>query len=303
MGAETVKVAILGSGNIGTDLMHKLVRSTGVAELALVAGIDPRSEGLARARSLGLLTSHDGLDAILADPAIRIVFDATSAKAHIRHAKLITAAGKVAVDLTPAARGPYVVPPVNGRHHLDASNVNMITCGGQATIPLVYAVHRVAALRYAETVSTIASCSAGPGTRHNIDEFTVTTARGLEALGGARHGKALLILNPAEPPIMMRNTVYAVPDDDFDAAAVRASVEQMVAEVQAYVPGYRLKNPPVVELRDTPWGRRPVVVLLIEVAGAGDYLPTYAGNLDIMTAAAQRVGELIAQHVAQEVAV
>ncbi|MCU0490585.1 MAG: acetaldehyde dehydrogenase (acetylating) [Chloroflexaceae bacterium] len=291
----TIKSAILGSGNIGTDLMYKLLDGPEALELALVAGIDPASEGLARARSLGLNTSDRGIDAVLEDPSIELVFDATSAKAHVRHARLLREAGKIAIDLTPAARGPYVVPPVNLGQHQDAPNVNLITCGGQATIPLVAAVSRETPVRYAEIVSTIASRSAGPGTRQNIDEFTFTTARGLESLGGAQQAKAIIILNPADPPILMRNTVYVVPAGDFDQRAVCESVERMVAEVQSYVPGYRLTSPPVFDMRDTPWGERPVVVMLLEVTGAGHYLPAYAGNLDIMTAAARRVGELLAQ--------
>ena len=292
-----VKVAILGSGNIGTDLMYKILKHAAHMELVLVAGIDPQSEGLARARSLGIETSTDGIRAVLAHPEVRIVFDATSARAHLRHARALREAGKVAVDLTPAAVGPYVVPPVNFGQHLDAPNVNLITCGGQATIPLVHAVARVTPVLYAEIVSTVASRSAGPGTRQNIDEFTFTTARGLEAIGGARHGKAIIILNPAEPPIMMRNTLYVVPEaDEVDEEAVNRSLEAMVAEVQQYVPGYRLK-PPVYDRRLTPWGEKPVVVLLLLVEGAGDFLPTYAGNLDIMTAAALRVGELFARRI------
>lgn len=301
MDGEKIKVAIVGSGNIGSDLMYKLLKNPGAMELALLAGVDPASDGLARARALGVPTSHEGIQAILDDASIRIVFDATSAKAHVRHAKLLGAAGKVAIDLTPAARGPYVVPTVNLGQHLGTPNVNLVTCGGQATIPLAYAVSRVTPLRYAEMVSTIASRSAGPGTRHNIDEFTFTTARGLEVIGGAQQGKAIIILHPAEPPILMRNTVYTVPAGDFDPAEVRASIERIVAEVQTYVPGYHLKTPPVLEQRETPWGRRPVVMMLIEVEGAGDYLPTYAGNLDIMTASAWRVGDTMAQHLLQEV--
>jgi acetaldehyde dehydrogenase len=277
--------------------MYKLLKEPGQLELALVAGIDPDSEGLARARSLGLQTSYEGIKAVLEQPDIRIVFDATSAKAHVRHAKLLHEAGKIAIDLTPAARGPYVVPPVNLGAHLDDDNINMITCGGQATIPLVYAVSRVTPVRYAEMVSTIASRSAGPGTLQNIDEFTFTTSRGLEALGGAQQGKAIIILNPAEPPILMRNTVYVVPEGEFDEAAVMASMAQIVAEVQSYVPGYQLKSDPVIETGETPWGKRPILTMLLEVEGAGDFLPTYAGNLDIMTASARRVGELFAQHL------
>jgi acetaldehyde dehydrogenase len=296
--SSRVKGAVLGSGNIGTDLMYKLLRNPGHIELTTVVGIDPNSDGLARAKFLGLRTSHAGIDAILDDPDIRIVFDATSAKAHVRHAKALKEAGKIAIDLTPAARGPYVVPPVNLGEHLDAPNVNMITCGGQATIPLVAAVSRVTAVAYAEMVSTIASRSAGPGTRQNIDEFTHTTARGLETIGGAERGKAIIILNPADPPILMRNTVYIVPKaDEFDRDAVTRSVDEMVARVQEYVPGYHLKNPPVFDRRKTPIGEKSIIVLLLQVEGAGDYLPTYSGNLDIMTASARRVGELFAQHL------
>ena len=207
-----VKTAILGSGNIGSDLMFKIVRDPGHMELALLAGIEPESEGLARARSLGINASHEGIQSILDDPQIKIVFDATSAYAHVRHAKQLHEAGRIAIDLTPAARGPYVIPPVNLGAHMDETNVNLITCGGQATIPLVYAVSRVTPVPYAEMVSTIASLSAGPGTRQNIDEFTFTTARGLEVIGGAKQGKAIIILNPADPPILMRNTIFVLLD-------------------------------------------------------------------------------------------
>ncbi|HEY4690372.1 MAG TPA: acetaldehyde dehydrogenase (acetylating) [Anaerolineae bacterium] len=293
-----VKVAILGSGNIGSDLMFKILREPGHMELTLLAGIEPQSEGLARARSLGLNTSHDGIQAILDDPDIRIVFDATSAYAHVRHAKMLREANRLAIDLTPAARGPYVIPPVNLGAHVGESNVNLITCGGQATIPLVYAVSRVTPVAYAEMVSTIASLSAGPGTRQNIDEFTFTTARGLEVIGGAKRGKAIIILNPADPPIMMRNTIYALLEpDEVNEEAIVDSVEEMVTGVQAYVPGYRLKNAPVFEQRDTPDGKKTMVAMLLEVTGAGDYLPQYAGNLDIMTASARQVGEVVAQHL------
>jgi acetaldehyde dehydrogenase len=295
---DRVKVAILGSGNIGTDLMFKILKDPGHLELTLLAGIDPHSEGLARARSLGIATSHDGIQAVLESPEIAIVFDATSARSHVRHAKRLREAGKIAIDLTPAARGPYVVPPANLNDHLHESNVNLISCGGQATIPLVHAVNRVTAVDYAEIVSTIASKSAGPGTRQNIDEFTDTTARGLEVIGGAEQGKAIIILNPAHPPIMMRNTVYAIlSGSEIDERAITESVERMVAEVQEYVPGYALKSPPVFDQRDTPDGARSVVVILLEVKGAGDFLPAYAGNLDIMTASAHRAGEVFAQHV------
>jgi acetaldehyde dehydrogenase len=301
---KRIKVAILGSGNIGSDLMYKLLKQPGHMQLALLAGIEPASEGLARARSLGINASSDGIQAILADPELKIVFDATSARAHVRHAKLLREAGRIAVDLTPAARGPYVVPPANLEEHIDQVNVNMVTCGGQATVPMVYAVSRVTPLRYAEMVSTISSLSAGPGTRQNIDEFTETTSKALEAIGKAPKGKAIIILNPADPPIMMRNTVYAIPAGEFDEQEVKASIERMEAEVREYVPGYHLKNPPVFDVQETPWGRLPVVVMLLEVEGAGDYLPKYAGNLDIMTSAARRVAETIARRLlnAKEVA-
>ena len=297
-----VKVAILGSGNIGTDLMFKILHEPGAMELALLAGIEPQSEGLARARSLGIDASHDGIQPILDDPEIRIIFDATSAQAHVRHAKLLREAGRLAIDLTPAARGPYVIPPVNLGAHMDESNVNLITCGGQATIPLVYAVSRVTPVPYAEMVSTIASLSAGPGTRQNIDEFTFTTARGVEVIGGAKQGKAIIILNPADPPILMRNTIYILLEsDDVDRQAIVDSVAEMVTAVQAYVPGYRLKNEPVFEVRETGEGRKTLVAMLLEVTGAGDFLPPYAGNLDIMTASARQVGEVFARHIlAQE---
>ncbi len=293
-----VKVAVLGSGNIGSDLMFKLRREPGDMELALLAGIEPKSEGLARARALGVPTSLDGIQAILEDPEIQIVFDATSAHAHVRHAKILKEAGRIAIDLTPAARGPYVIPPVNLGAYLDESNVNLITCGGQATIPLVYAVSRVTPVAYAEIVSTIASLSAGPGTRQNIDEFTFTTARGLEVIGGATHGKAIIILNPADPPILMRNTIYLITEElEIDERAVTNSIGKMVAAVQEYVSGYRLKNAPVYDVRDTPNGKQKIITLLLEVTGAGDFLPPYAGNLDIMTASARQVGQVLAQHL------
>jgi acetaldehyde dehydrogenase len=298
-GAEQqIKVAILGSGNIGSDLMHKLLRNPGNMELALLAGIEPESEGLARARSLGVNTSHHGVDAILDDPEIKLVFDATSAYAHVKNYRKLQEAGKIAIDMTPAARGPYVVPPANLGEHLEETNVNLITCGGQATIPMVYAVNSVMPVVYAEMVSTIASLSAGPGTRQNIDEFTFTTARGLEVIGGADKGKAIIILNPADPPIMMRNTIYILLDgEDVDESAIVKSIESMITKVQEYVPGYQLKNAPVFEPRDTAQGRKMMVVMLLEVTGAGDWLPEYAGNLDIMTASARRVGEVFADHL------
>jgi acetaldehyde dehydrogenase len=298
---EKVKVAILGSGNIGSDLMVKLLRQPGNMELVLMSGVIPESEGLARAKSLGISTSHQGVNAVLDDPDIKIVFDATSAHAHVKHYRGLQDAGKIAIDLTPAARGPYVVPPTNLGEHLEAPNVNLITCGGQATIPLVYAVSQVAPVLYAEMVSTIASLSAGPGTRQNIDEFTFTTSRGLEVIGGAKNGKAIIILNPADPPIMMRNTIFVLlADEEVDEAAITASIESMVAKVQAYVPGYRLNNPPVYEQRDTPDGPKTMVAMLLEVTGAGDWLPAYAGNLDIMTASARQVGDEFARHLLEK---
>jgi acetaldehyde dehydrogenase len=294
-----VKVAILGSGNIATDLMYKILKRPDYMELALVAGIIPESDGLARARSEGVPTSHHGIQAILEDPEIRIVFDATSAKAHIEHAKQLKAHHCIAIDLTPAAVGPFVIPPVNLGEHLEAPNVNMISCGGQASIPLVNAISRVTPVAYAELISTTASRSVGPGTRHNIDEFTYTTARAIEAVGGAKQARAVVVINPAEPPLIMSNTVYAVMEPGFDATTVFNAVKSMVTEVQRYVPGYRLKAEPFLDERDTPWGHLPIVVVLNEVEGAGDYLPRYAGNLDIMTAAAWRVGQMYAQHQLQ----
>jgi len=285
-----VPVAVLGSGNIGTDLLYKLRRSD-VLEPVLVAGIDPYSEGLALARSMGVDTVSDGIDGLLREVShVKLVFDATSAKAHVRHARALADAGITAIDLTPAARGPYVVPPVNLGEHLDAANVNLVSCGGQATVPIVAAAARVTEVDYAEIVSTIASRSAGPGTRQNIDEFTETTAAGLVRVGGARRGKAIIILNPAEPPIMMVNTVHMrVPDAEARRDELHASIIAMVAEVASYVPGYRLRADPVFD------GER--VSVFLEVAGAGDYLPTYAGNLDIMTAAAVATGERLARHL------
>jgi acetaldehyde dehydrogenase len=292
--ADRVRVAVLGTGNIGTDLLLKLLGRPGL-EVAMFAGVDPASAGIARAKSLGVPTSTDGIDAVLADGEIRVVFDASSAKSHRRHASLLEDAGKLAVDLTPAAVGPLVVPAVNLQEHIHAPNVNMITCGGQATIPIVRALHDVAPLRYAEMVSTISSRSAGPGTRQNIDEFTQTTGDALERVGGAAQGKAIIILNPAEPPILMGNTVMAIPrSPDVDEQAIRGAVDRMVADVAQYVPGYRLKAPVSLDEQDTRWGRMPVITVLLQVEGAGDFLPRYAGNLDIMTSAASRVGELMA---------
>lgn len=285
MAGNKVKVAILGPGNIGTDLMYKVMRSRHM-ELALMAGV-PESQGLGRAEDLGIRTSTEGVAAVCADPDIRVVFDATSARIHKKvHAGPLREAGKIAVDLTPAAIGPYVVPAVNFGEQVDSSNINMVTCGGQATIPMVHAVNRAARVSYAEIVASIASKSAGPGTRQNIDEFTVTTARAIERVAGVPRAKAIIVLNPAEPPILMRNTVFCECEGPVDAAAVEKSVYEMLAVVQGYVPGYRLKVPPLVD------GNR--VTVIVEVEGAGDYLPRYSGNLDIMTAAAAGVGDMLA---------
>jgi acetaldehyde dehydrogenase len=295
-----VPCAVVGSGNIGTDLLYKLARSPHL-ELGLVVGVDPESEGLARARRLGVDATHDGVDVLLARSGeFRIVFEATSAWVHRQNAPRYEAAGLRAVDLTPAKLGPLVVPPVNLLANLAAPNVNLITCGGQATVPIVHAVARVCEVPYAEIVSTVASVSAGPGTRQNIDEFTKTTSAALVEVGGAHHGKAIMILNPAEPPILMRNTVFCALGDGYDEQAVAESILTIVDEVSRYVPGYRLKAEPVFEhdVFGTPGGVVPArVVTLLEVEGAGDYFPPYAGNLDIMTASAVRVGEAMAQEM------
>ena len=292
-------VAIIGSGNIGTDLMYKIERSPALDLVALI-GIDPASDGLARARERGYEAPSNGIEWVQENPdAVRMVFDATSAYSHVRHAKVLAELGIRAVDLTPAARGPKVIAAVNLEEHLDAINVNMVTCGGQATTPMVAAVSRVTRVPYAEMVSAVSSKSAGPGTRQNIDEFTRTTRQALVEVGGAEIGKAIIVLNPAEPPILMRNTVFCALPEGTDHDAVVASIVQMVAKVAKYVPGYRLKSPPLIEEGpfNTPGGVVPFrSVVLLEVEGAGDYLPTYAGNLDIMTAAAVRVGEAIATH-------
>jgi acetaldehyde dehydrogenase len=300
------KIAIIGSGNIGTDLMIKVMRLSKVLEMGVMVGIDPASDGLARAQRLGVATTADGIDGLIAMPEfadVEIVFDATSAGAHKRNSELVLAAGKRMVDLTPAAIGPYVVPPVNGEACLDAKNVNMVTCGGQATIPIVHAVNRVAKVHYGEIVASIASKSAGPGTRANIDEFTETTSQAIMDVGGATRGKAIIILNPAEPPLIMRDTVYCL-CEEADKAAIEKSIEDMVAEVQTYVPGYRLKqavqfehigsNRPlrIPEMDGEFTGLK--VSVFLEVEGAAHYLPAYAGNLDIMTSAAMKTAEKIA---------
>lgn len=288
-----VPVAIVGSGNIGTDLLEKLRRSP-VLEVRYMIGVVPESPGLARARGYGVEASAEGVDWLLAtDEPPAIVFEATSASVHTHHAPRYEEAGIRAVDLTPAARGPFVIPSVNLAEHLDAPNVNMVTCGGQATVPMVAAVSRAAEVDYAEIVATVASVSAGPGTRANIDEFTETTARAVEVLGGAGRGKAIIVLNPADPPLIMRDTIFCSLGVDVDRDKVAESVYDMEKEVRSYVPGYRLLREPQFDVDK--------VAIFVEVKGAGDFLPPYAGNLDIMTAAAVRVGERIAQSI-EEVA-
>ena len=299
------RVAIIGSGNIGTDLMIKVLRLSKRLEMGALVGIDPESDGLQRAERLGVPVTAGGVDGLVAMPNfadIDIVFDATSASAHRRHDEILRRHGKVVIDLTPAAIGPYTVPCVNGDAHLGETNVNMVTCGGQATIPIVAAVSRVAKVRYAEIVASIASRSAGPGTRANIDEFTETTSRAIVAVGGADRGKAIIVLNPAEPPLVMRDTVYCLVEH-ADPAAITASIEAMVAEVHSYVPGYRLKQEVQFErLEESRRVRIPEmngefsglkVSVFLEVEGAAHYLPAYAGNLDIMTSAALRTAEKI----------
>ncbi|QSR29357.1 acetaldehyde dehydrogenase (acetylating) [Nocardioides sp. S5] len=311
-GTGATKVAIIGPGNIGTDLMIKVLRISKTLEMGAMVGIDPTSDGLARAGRLGVPTTSDGVDGLIALEGfddIAIVFDATSAGAHTANAAKLAPYGKILVDLTPAAIGPFVVPPVNLDEHIGVSNVNMVTCGGQATIPIVAAVSRVTAVPYAEIVASVASKSAGPGTRANIDEFTETTAHAVEAVGGAWKGKAIIILNPAEPPMIMRDTVFTLINDPQELLQdeIRASVDEMVASVAEYVPGYRLKQ--AVQFSRLPAGE-PVHTLLgkgvgevavthkvsvfLEVEGAAHYLPAYAGNLDIMTSAAMRTAEALA---------
>jgi acetaldehyde dehydrogenase len=289
----TITAAIIGSGNIGTDLLIKLLRSESVEPRYLI-GVDSASEGLAFARAKGVETSHEGVDWLMARSELPdIVFEATSAKAHYLNAPRYAEAGLRVVDLTPAAIGPFVCPPVNLHEHLEQPNINMITCGGQATIPIVHAVSRVVEVEYAEIVSAVASRSAGPGTRANIDEFTRTTASGVAAVGGAGRGKAIIILNPVHPPMIMRNTVFCSVPPDCDRVPIEESIHAMVAEVQTYVPGYRLRSDPQFDGPKDLWKGMARVAVFLEVRGNGDYLPPYAGNLDIMTAAAARVGDLL----------
>ncbi|HDR9875736.1 TPA: acetaldehyde dehydrogenase (acetylating) [Burkholderia cenocepacia] len=290
---KKIKCALIGPGNIGTDLLYKLRRSP-VLEPVWMVGVDPASDGLARAREFGLKTTDKGVDGLLphvVGDEIRIAFDATSAYVHRDNSDKLTALGVKMIDLTPAAIGPYCVPPVNLDAHLDSAqtNVNMVTCGGQATIPMVYAVSRVQPVAYGEIVATVSSRSVGPGTRKNIDEFTRTTSGAIEQVGGARKGKAIIVINPAEPPLIMRDTIHCLTDGPPDVDAITASVHAMVKEVQHYVPGYTLKNGPVFD------GNR--VSVFMEVEGLGDYLPKYAGNLDIMTAAAAATAERFAEQM------
>ncbi len=306
MAIQKVKCAIIGTGNIGTDLMVKIVQTSKVLELAAFVGIDPESDGLAKAEKMGIAGTSEGLDGLMAMDDfddIKLVFDATSAGAHRHHHDVLSQHGKQLVDLTPAAIGPYTVPVVNMDEHLGEQNVNMVTCGGQATIPIVHAVSRVAKVYYAEIVASVSSRSAGPGTRANIDEFTQTTARAIESVGGAERGKAIIILNPAEPPMIMRDTIFTL-SEAADEAAIERSVADMIADVQSYVPGYRLKQQVQFEhySEDDPLhipgfgdfsGTKSSVFL--EVEGAAHYLPAYAGNLDIMTSAALGTAERLAQ--------
>ena len=290
---QKIKCALIGPGNIGTDLLYKLRRSS-VLEPVWMVGIDPESEGLARARELGLKTTSDGVGGLLPhvlEDGIQIAFDATSAYVHAENSRKLNALGVMMIDLTPAAIGPYCVPPVNLKTHVGRKemNVNMVTCGGQATIPMVAAVSQVQKVSYGEIVATVSSRSVGPGTRKNIDEFTRTTAGAVEKVGGAAKGKAIIIINPAEPPLIMRDTVHCITEDTPDQAAITASIHAMIKEVQKYVPGYRLVNGPVFD------GKR--VSVFLEVEGLGDYLPKYAGNLDIMTAAAARTAEMFAEEI------
>jgi len=294
-----VTAAIVGPGNIGTDLLYKLLRSD-VVEPRWMIGVDPSSEGLKLARDLGVEASHEGVDWLLKqDELPDLIFEATSAYVHREYAPRYAEAGIRAIDLTPAAVGPAVIPPVNGNEHITADNVNMITCGGQATIPMVYAVSRVTPVPYAEIVASVSSASAGPGTRANIDEFTRTTAAGVETIGGAERGKAIIILNPADPPMIMRDTIFCAVAPDADRDAISESVVRMAQQVQEYVPGYRLLQDAQFDDASGATMGMTKVSIFVEVEGAGDYLPPYAGNLDIMTAAATQVGESIAKAMAR----
>lgn len=285
---EKVKVGIIGSGNIGTDLLFKLQRSE-LLDPVMMVGIVESSDGLRMACERGVKTSHYGIEDLLKEEGIKIAFDATGAKPHLRHAPLLEKAGIFTIDLTPAAIGPLVVPAINLKEHLDAKNVNLITCGAQATVPIVRAISNVTPVEYAEIVSSVSSKSAGIGTRQNIDEFTRTTARSLEIVGGAQKGKAIITLNPAEPPITMQNTVYALVDQNSDAEAIIQSIKEMEKTIQKYVPGYRLKHEP-----DFDKGK---VTVLVQVEGAGDYFPKYSGNLDIITSAAVAIAEAFVQNI------
>ena len=291
--SRKIKCALIGPGNIGTDLLAKLQRSP-VLEPVWMVGIDPNSDGLKRAKEMGIKTTADGVDGLIphmkAD-GVQIVFDATSAYVHAENSRKVNEQGAMMIDLTPAAIGPYCVPPVNLKQHVGQRemNVNMVTCGGQATIPMVYAVSRVQPVSYGEIVATVSSKSVGPGTRKNIDEFTRTTAGAVEKVGGAKKGKAIIVINPAEPPLIMRDTVHCLTEGTPDQAAITKSVHDMIKEVQKYVPGYQLVNGPVFD------GNR--VSVYMEVEGLGDYLPKYAGNLDIMTAAAARTAEMFAEEI------
>lgn len=291
--SKKIKAAIIGPGNIGTDLLVKAMRSDFIEPVWMV-GVVADSPGLSRARELGLKTTADGVDGMLPtmkEDGVQICFDATSAYVHAENSRKVNAQGVVMIDLTPAAIGPFCVPPVNLNEAVaaQAMNVNMVTCGGQATIPMVAAVSRVQSVSYGEIVATVSSKSAGPGTRKNIDEFTRTTAQGIASVGGAREGKAIIVINPAEPPLMMRDTVHCLTVDEPDQDAITQSVKDMIIEVQKYVPGYTLKNGPVFD------GNR--VSIYLEVEGLGDFLPKYAGNLDIMTAAGLRTAEMYAQEI------
>lgn len=313
--SPTIKTAVIGSGNIGTDLMIKSMRTSDIVEVIAMVGIDPESDGLARASRMGIATTSEGIEGLVALPEfadVELVFDATSAGAHAKHNTILQAAGKRVLDLTPAALGPYVVPAVNLEDHLDAPNLNMVTCGGQATVPIVAAINQVSPVVYGEIVSSISSRSAGPGTRANIDEFTETTSKAIEVVGGAQRGKAIIVLNPAEPPLIMRNTVFCLVESG-EPEAIEASIIKMVEAVNQYVPGYRLKQRvqfeqiadgsevriPDMDRKFTGWK----VSVFLEVEGAAHYLPSYAGNLDIMTSAAIKTAEQIARRMMVNVGV